>query len=173
MDILYNVDERYLQAVEELMYGDLPKALHYFSAIIDTDPDHARAHYHVGCCYYYHFKDYQTAGYYFKKCIELEPGFPDVYSVYLKLLITLKIHKAIYPTADKALLIPGVNEAEIFETLGNYAEKNQDLVKAKEHYQKAAAATTDQNHHRGIKDHIIRVADKQNAKRKVVYAYQD
>lgn len=33
MDILYTVDEKYLQAVEELYYGELPKALHFFTRL--------------------------------------------------------------------------------------------------------------------------------------------
>ena len=173
MDILYNVDERYLQAVEELKYGELPKALHYFNAIVETEPDHARAYYQLGCFYFYQFKNYQTAGFYFKKCIDLEPQFPDVYIHYLKLLITLKMHKAISATADKALSISGVCEACIYELLGNYAEKNQDLAAAKAHYQKAVLASTDQKDHTDLQDHIKRVATKQNAKMKIVYALQD
>ena len=69
MDILYTVEEKYLQATEELNYGELPKALHLFNEIINADPEYARAYYQLGCFYHYQFKNYQTAGYYYKKCI--------------------------------------------------------------------------------------------------------
>lgn len=89
MEFLYTMDEKYLQAIEELYYGELPKAMHLFNEIVQADPEYARAHYQLGSCYFYQFKNYQTAGYYYKKCIELEPAFPDVYEHYLKLLMVL------------------------------------------------------------------------------------
>ena len=70
MDILYTVEEKYLQAVEELNYGELPKALHLFHEIVNAEPAYARAYYQLGSIYHYHFKNFQSAGYYYKKCIE-------------------------------------------------------------------------------------------------------
>lgn len=173
MDILYNVDEKYLQAVEELNYGELPNALHYFNAIVSTDPEHARAHFQLGWLYYYKFKDYQTAGYYFKKCIVLDPLFPDTYVHYLRLLITLNMHQTISQTADKALVTPGVCEACVYEQLGNYEEKRQNLAAAKQHYQKAALAATDKNEHKDLQDDIKRISAKQTANKQMVYAYHE
>ncbi|WP_316792353.1 hypothetical protein [Pedobacter frigoris] len=172
MDILYTVDEKYLQAIEELNYGELPKALHFFNEVINIDPDYARAYYQLGCCYYYQFKNYQTAGYYFKKCIDLEAGFPDVYVHYLKLLVTLKMQKSIKHTAETALKIPGVCKADIYEVLGSYAEEQQDFAGAKEQYKLAALAAASQSDHSNFKDHLKRISDKQEAKRNITYAYQ-
>ncbi|MFP5079764.1 hypothetical protein [Pedobacter sp. JCM 36344] len=44
MEILYFVEVKYLQAVEELKYGRLSKALHYFNTILDIDAGYARAY---------------------------------------------------------------------------------------------------------------------------------
>lgn len=172
MDILYNVDEKYLQALDELFYGETPKALHILNQIIDTDPDYARAYYHLGYLQYYHFRNYQSAGYYFKRCIELEPDFPLVYKHYLKLLIVLKMHKLINITAEKALSTPGVNEADIYELLGGYAEKMQDFNAAKAHYKKAILANTSQDDHKDLEEHITRITAKLDAGKKLIYAYQ-
>ncbi|MBB6498852.1 tetratricopeptide repeat protein [Pedobacter cryoconitis] len=173
MEILYNVDEKYLQAIEELSYGELPKALHLFNEIIDTDPNYARAHYQLGYCYFYEFKNYQTAGYHFKKCIELDPAFPDSYIDYLKLLVTLKMHKAISVTAEKAFLIPGVNLVELYELMGNHAEQQQDFIAAKEQYEKATLITTDQTAYGNFQEHIKRITAKQKSKEKVMYVYKE
>ena len=172
MDILYTVDEKYLQAIEELNYGELPKALHLFNEIINADPEYARAYYQLGCFYYYQFKNYQTAGYYFKKCIALEAEFPDVYAHYLDLLITLKMYQSVQPVAQKALAVPGVCKAEVYGRLGLNAEIQQDFVLAKEQYKLAVLAAASDIDHNLFKDHLKRVDDKLQTNKKMVYAYQ-
>lgn len=172
MDILYTVEEKYLQAIEELNFGELPKALRYFNEIIESEPNYARAYYQLGCFYHYQFKNYQTAGYYYKKCIELEAEFPDVYEHYLKLLILLKLDKAIETTAEKALGVPGVCKANIYENLGIYQEEQLQFDKAREHYRSAALASSSQNDHTLIQDHLRRIEEKKNATKSMTYAYQ-
>lgn len=172
MDILYTVDEKYLQAIEELYYGELPKALQLFNEIVNTDPDYARAYYQLGHCYYYQFKNYQTAGFYFKKCIELDATFPDVYEHHLKLLITLKMHKSVQQLAEKALVVPGVCKASIYESLGLYAEENQNFDLAREQYRLAAMVTSSQADHTLYEEHLTRVAKKLKANDRIHYTFQ-
>ncbi|HWW43058.1 hypothetical protein [Pedobacter sp.] len=171
MDILYTVEEKYLQAVEELNYGELPKALHYFNEIINAEPDYARAHYQLGCFYHYQFKNFQTAGYHYQKCVELEPEFPDVYEHYLKLVVTLKMHKLVEQIAEKALAVPGANKAQIYENLGIYAEEQQDLQTAKEQYKKAALSAVSSTDHSLYQDHIKRITAKKIAGQTMTYTY--
>ncbi|RZL34080.1 MAG: hypothetical protein EOO96_10985 [Pedobacter sp.] len=172
MDILYTVEEKYLQATEELNYGELPKALHLFHEIINADPNYARAHYQLGCFYHYQFKNYQTAGYYYKKCIELEAQFPDVYEHYLSLLITLKMHKSIKVTAKNALIIAGVNKANIYESLGLYEEEMQNFINTKNYYKMASNLTANQSDHNLFLDHLKRINEKESANQPMIYAYQ-
>ncbi|MHA4896864.1 tetratricopeptide repeat protein [Pedobacter sp. PWIIR3] len=173
MDILYTVEEKYLQAVEELNYGELPKALRLFNEIIHSEPNYARAYYQLGSLYYSHFKDYQTAGYHFKKCIEMDEMFPEVYEHYLRLLITLKMHKSVKQIADKALSIPGVCKADIYQSLGLYAEELQDFSSAKENYRLALFAATCQTDHTAYEEHIKRVINKQQTMDRVRYTFQE
>ncbi|GAB2688935.1 hypothetical protein GCM10027037_09460 [Mucilaginibacter koreensis] len=172
MDILYQADEKYLQAVEELTYGELPKALHLFNNLIDTEPDHARAHYQLGSLYHYQFKNYQTAGYHYKTCITVEPQFPDVYVHYLNLLITLKMYKSIYPTANNALRTPGVCESDIYIVLGNYEEIQHNWKEAQQHYLKAGSSTAESSQYNIAQDHLKRLASKQDGLRRMKYTYQ-
>lgn len=172
MDILYTVDEKYLQAIEELYYGELPKALHLFNEIINTDPDYARAYYQLGHCYYYQFKNYQTAGFYFKKCIELDAAFPDVYEHHLKLLITLKMDKSVQQLAEKAIGVPGVCKASIYESLGLYAEEHQNFNLAKEQYRLAAMVTSCQTDHTLYEEHLKRVRNKLKANNHILYTFE-
>jgi len=173
MDILYTVEEKYLQAIEELNYGELPKALHLFHELISLNPEYARAHYQLGCFYHHQFKDYQTAGYYYKTCIELDPCFPDVYQHYLLLAVTLELHKLVPYIANKALITPGVSKANIYESLGLYEEKKQHFAAAKTQFKMAASAAESETEHRLYQDHLKRIFEKQNSNQRMVYAYQE
>ena len=172
MDLLYTMDEKYLQAIEELYYGELPKALHLFNEIVNADPNYARAYYQLGSFYNYQFKDYQTAGFYYKKCIELEPDFPDVYEHYLKLLMVLKMHKTVEQLSQQALKVNGVRQDHIYESLGLYAETEQNYTLAKAHFQRAALIAPSTKTRDELQEHLQRIQNKLKAKQQMVYAYQ-
>lgn len=172
MDILYTVEEKYLQAVEELTYGELPKALHLFHEIVNAESDYGRAYYQLGSIYHYHFKNFQSAGYYYKKCIELEAEFPDVYEHYLRLLITLNMPQLIERITQKALLTAGVCKAQIYESLGMFAEEELKFDEAAAYYKKASLSTSSLQDHGLFQDHLKRIETKQKANQNLVYAYQ-
>jgi len=172
MDILYTVEEKYLQAMEELNYGETPKALHLLRAIIAEDENYARAHYSIGVIYHYYLKDFQAAGYYYKTSLTLDANFPDVYEDYLKLLVNLQLHKTIVQVAEAAMKTAGVNLSAIYETLGLYEEQRQDFVLAKQHYEKAALVAVIDKQHSLLQDHLRRIGTKIKAKQKMVYAYE-
>ena len=106
MDTYYTIEEKYLQAVEEVNYGESPKAFQLLKEIIDNDPLYARAHFQLGKIYYYEIRDYQTAGYHFKTCMDLEPSFPDNYFHYLSLVVFLRMEKQANHIIEKALKFP-------------------------------------------------------------------
>ncbi|MBC6109161.1 hypothetical protein ACFOG5_12385 [Pedobacter fastidiosus] len=172
MDIYTTVEEKYLQAVEELQWGELPKALQYFNEIIAFDATYARAYFHLGNIYHDHLKNYQTAGYYYKTCVELDSEFPDVYECYLKLVITLKMHKLVKQLAEKALLVPGVCEARIYESLGLSAEQQQNFAEAGIYFKKATLLNADQNEESLLLEHQKRVENKLNSSKAMIYNLQ-
>jgi tetratricopeptide (TPR) repeat protein len=87
MNTYYTIEGKYLKAVEKLDYGRNSKALQLFKEILENEPLHARTHFQLGKIYYYEMNDYQTAGFHFKTCLELEPSFPDNYFDYLHLAV--------------------------------------------------------------------------------------
>ena len=169
MDIYYTIEEKYLQAIDELSYGEAPKALRLLNEIIANDPKYARAHYQLGLIYYYNIEDYQTAGYHFKLCIELEPTFPDVYFHYLRLIVFLDMDKFIYTVADKALQTRGVNAAAVNNLLGLFAEKQKNWDDALVNYRKALLETTSKKEQDDIEESIGRVKSKKEQGRKFNY----
>lgn len=172
MDILYTVDEKYLQAIEELTYGEIPRALHLLREIINQDESYARAYYSIGVIQHYHLKDFSAAGYYYKTCLSLDTKFPDVYADYLKLLISLQLHKTIQQVVQVAFETPGVDLASIYEMLGAYEEQRLNFLLAKQHYEKAASIAIIDQQHNELQGHLRRVNTKIKAKQKMVYAYE-
>ncbi|MCO5947742.1 tetratricopeptide repeat protein [Mucilaginibacter flavidus] len=168
MNTYYTIDEKYLQAVDKLSYGRTPKALQLLNEIVSNDPLYAKAHYQLGKIYYYDLEDYQVAGYHFKTCMELEPVFPGNYYHYLNLAVFLNMQKLVKAIAEKALVVPGVDVADIYELVGLSAEKNKELEKALAAYNNAFDTVTNKTDKRKIEESIERI----NAKMQRVKAYQ-
>jgi len=157
MDTYYTIEEKYLQAVDELAYGENPKALNLLNGIIGDDPLYARAHFQLGKLYYYELKDYQTSGYHFKICVELEPLFPDVYYHYLSLIVFLDMQNKVKEIAAKALTVPGVDAASVYYLLGLFNEKNKNLANALQAYRSALMESTCKKQTGDIEENITRV----------------
>lgn len=160
MDTYFTIEEKYLQAVDEATYGELPKGLQLLKEIIENDPFYARAHFQLGKIYYYKIGDYQTAGFHFKTCMEIEPSFPDVYFVYMALVVFLNMEKQVHLVAEKALTIPGVVAADIYDFLGLFYEKNKNWTKSLAEYRRAYAEVTDKKLMEEIDESISRVKQK-------------
>ncbi|WP_428329565.1 tetratricopeptide repeat protein [Mucilaginibacter sp.] len=160
MNTYYTVEEKYLQAIDKLGFGRTPKALQLLNEIVSNDPLYARAHFQLGNIYYYEINDYQTAGYHFKTCMELEPGFPDNYFHYLKLVVFLNMEKQVHAIAQQALNTAGVNTASIYDLLGLFYEKNKNWTKALKAYQDAFIEATKKVQRETIEESIERVQAK-------------
>lgn len=160
METYYTIEEKYLQAVEELKYGDTPKSLQLLNEIVANDPLYARAHFQLGKIYYYDLNDYQTAGFHFKTCNELEPNFPDVYFHYLHLLQFLHMDKQFETIRQKAVTVPGVNLASVYLIAGLLAERHKDWAAANSSYRNAFLEVTDKSQKEEIEDSIKRINQK-------------
>jgi tetratricopeptide (TPR) repeat protein len=160
METYYTIEEKYLQAVEELHYGETPKGLQLLNDIISNDALYSRAHFQLGKIYYYDLQDYQTAGYHFKICLDIEPSFPDVYYHYMHLLVFLNMEKQISAVKIKALTTPGVNIAAIYNLLALHAEKNKRWKEAVSLYEEAFLEVTNKTHKEEVEESIERVRAK-------------
>ncbi len=170
MDIYCTIEERYVQAVEELRYGETARALQLFNELIAADATYARAYFQLGIINYYYIKDYQAAGYYFSQCIETEPSFPDVYEDFMKLLVFLNMELKAKTTGSKALRVAGVSHRLIYQQLGLLEEKNQNWNAALDCYKKAYAYSLEKEDADDSKSDIERVKDKISRKAKFVYS---
>lgn len=169
MDIYLTIEEKYLQALEELWYGESPRALQLLNEIIANDPLYARAHYQLGKLYHDNIGDYRAAGYHFKTCVELEPRFPDVYEHYLRLLVFLSMEKQFRLVSEKAFRVPGVNHASVYNLIGLFAEKNKEWTDALAAYRNALLEATGKDEKDNIQESIQRVKEKKSQVKKYSY----
>jgi len=170
MDTYFTLEERYIQAVEEARYGEAAKALKLFNDLLEADPGYARTYYQLGYINYYYIHDYQTAGYYFNRCIELEPHFPDVYNEFTKLLLFLNRDKHLIQIAEKALKVAGVNKCKVYKRLALMEERNLNYQAAINFYRKAFVLATSKQKSDEIDEAINRVRRKQQQHKNFVYS---
>ncbi|CAN5472071.1 hypothetical protein BH09BAC6_BH09BAC6_26430 [soil metagenome] len=160
MDTYYTIEEKYLQAVDEVRYGEAPKGLQLLNSIINDDPFYARAHFQLGKIFYYETQDYQTAGYHFKTCMELEPSFPDNYFDYLNMVVFLNMEKQVHQIAAQALVTPGVCHCCIYNLMGLFYEKNKNWTASLDAYQNALMEVTLKDESTDMEESIARVKQK-------------
>jgi tetratricopeptide (TPR) repeat protein len=171
METYYTTEEKFLQAVDELSFGETPKALQLLNALLEAEPAYARTYYQLGVIYYYHLMDYKAAGYYLGKCTELDPSFAPVYADYLKLLVFLNMEKKAKSVAEAAIHIPGVCPGVVYQSLGLLHEKKHDYASSLVYYQKSALNTTDNSEIEKINSDINRVKQKMEAHKKYKYHF--
>ena len=164
MATYYTIEEKYLKAVNEVYYGNTPKALNILNGIIDNDPLYARAHYQLGKLYFYKMSDYQAAGFHFKTRMELEPAFPDNYFLYLNLVVFLGMEQHVLKVTEKALTVAGVDKAPMLELQGLHFEKRKDWSKAIATYKAALTEVTGKVQKQSKDESIARVKLKKNKK---------
>ncbi|HVW95087.1 MAG TPA: hypothetical protein VHA56_03880 [Mucilaginibacter sp.] len=157
MNTYYTIDEKYLRAVDKLSYGKTSRALQLLNEIVSNEPLYAKAHFQLGKIYFYDVQDCQAAGYHFKTCMELDASFPDNYHHYLRLVVFLNMEKLAEKVAAKALTVPGVHKADIYELLGLLDENNERFEQALAAYQQAFKAVTSKTHRLNLEAGISRV----------------
>jgi tetratricopeptide (TPR) repeat protein len=169
MDTYYTIEEKYLKAVEELNYGETPRSLKLLNEILADEPLYPRAHYQMGKLYYYDLKDYKAAGYHFKLCAELDATFPDVYYHYIKLLVFLNMDNLVNKVAQKALTVPGVYAADIYNQMALCCENNRKWNQAIAYYNNALMRVTDKQQKDEMQDNLARVKFKMQKSQAYVY----
>jgi tetratricopeptide (TPR) repeat protein len=169
MDIYCTVEERYIQAVEELHYGEAAKALKLFNELLAADDAYGRTYYQLGNINHYYIKDYRTAGYYYTKCIELDHRFPDVYEDFLKLLVFLDMEVKAKRLAEDALEVAGVSKTAIYRQLALLNEKNLNLLSALDYYSKGLELAIEKEDTENLKESVDRVKTKMRKNAKFVY----
>ncbi|PST84181.1 hypothetical protein C7T94_05500 [Pedobacter yulinensis] len=132
MDTLLSVDEKYLQVLEELYCGELPKAFRLLNEILAAEPAYARAHFQMARLQHEQFRDLRAAGYHYQQCEQIDPDFPDVYLPYLKLCNELGKHKLARTLGEKGLRVAGTDRYQLCKELARSADLRREYNEARE-----------------------------------------
>ena len=145
MDHLTKLEEMLDQANLEIKNGKYEDASNLLEKIIDIDPNFGKAYNHLGYLYEVKFKEYEKGETLYKLCLEKTPMYPSVYYNYAILLSTLNKWDDLKALLDKAVGIPGITLATIYNEYAIMYEQQGKLDEAIEHYKKAGMNTLDKN----------------------------
>ena len=143
MDHLTKLEEMLDEANLEIKNGKYEDASNILEKIIDIDPNFGKAYNHLGYLYEVKFKEYEKGETLYKLCIEKSPMYPSVYYNYSVLLSTLGKWDELKTLLDKAINIPGIIKATIYNEYAIMHEQQGKLDKAIDYFRKAGMNTLD------------------------------
>jgi hypothetical protein len=82
------------------------------------------------------------------------------------------MHKLVKQVAEKALLVPGVCEAHIYECLGLHSEQQQNFAEAANYFKKAELFNAIQDEQSTLQEHQNRIKSKMNSTKAMIYDLQ-
>lgn len=130
----YLLDDKFFEADQLIKENKIGDAIRLLNEIIEEAPDYGRAHNHLGWIYETKFNDYTRAEKHYKAAIEFNPEYVAVYYNYAILLSTLGKYEELEFILNKALKVPGINRATIYNEFGIMYEAMAQYEKAIEHY---------------------------------------
>jgi Tfp pilus assembly protein PilF len=135
----------FFQADQEIGQGHFAEAKGLLEQALDMDPDFGQAYNHLGWLYETKYQDYKQAEECYRKALKLAPEYPPIYLNFSILLSTLEKNDELKKHLEQALQVPGINKSSIYNEQGVLYEREQNLAKAREFYEKALlSATSDQ-----------------------------
>ncbi len=135
-----DLDRLFFRADNEIKDGLIAEAFDTLTYIIEQDTEYGKAYNHLGWLYETKYKDYKRAEECYRLSLKYAPDYLAIYLNYAILLSTIEKFDELAPLLDKALTIPGINKAKIwneyaimYEVQGKYAEAIQSYKQAAIH----------------------------------------
>lgn len=160
MDHLTKLEEMLDRANSEIKNGRYESASNILEDIINIDPNFGKAYNHLAYLYEVKFKEYEKGETLYKLSLEKNPLYPPVYYNYAVLLSTLGKWDELTQLLEKALTVPGITKATIYNEYAIMYEQQGDLDQAIEYYRKTGIQTLDKNTLERAKTSIDRCKSK-------------
>ncbi len=135
--------------------------LHHLTLVY---PDYSKAYNMLGWIYDTLFEDTRTAEKYYKKCLDLEPSFKEVYSNYAYCLLVLKKYQTLESFLLEALENTLTNKPYLYHLLGKAREALHKFDQAIEAYETSILNSFD------VEDIQAREKDIERCKKKKSFA---
>ncbi len=110
-DLFYEADNK----IKERNYAD---AMQILEAILAESPEYGKAYNHLAWLYDTKYRNLNKAAEYYQKCLLYEPEYTPVYLNYASVLSNMNKWKELEELLIKALDVPGVDKASIYNEYG-------------------------------------------------------
>ena len=135
------IEEYYLEALDNLEFGKIVEAKRLFEKIISDNPQYGRAYTYLGWIYHRYFMDFAMAEEMYNMGLKYAPLFPVTYTNYIYLLTETDKWEHLKYLLDKADKITGVKKSVIYFHYGRLFEQNENYEAALDYYVKGKKAT--------------------------------
>lgn len=133
-DLQFRMDDKFFEADLLIKENRIGEALRLLNEIITEMPDYGRAHNHIGWIYETKYSDYTRAEKHYKAALEFNPEYIAIYYNFAILLSTLNKYEELEALLQKALQVPGINKATIYNEYGIMLEAQGKYKEAIESY---------------------------------------
>ena len=133
-DLFYEADAK----IKQQNYAD---AMQTLEAILAEAPEYGKAYNHLAWLYDTKYRDLGKAAEYYEKCLFYEPEYAPVYMNYAAVLSTMNRWKELEELLRKALDVPGVDKATVYNEYGIMYELLGNYDEAVKHYKDAIRCT--------------------------------
>ncbi len=123
------------QADRDIKDNYIEQAIKTLNEIITANPKFGKAYNHLGFIYETKHQNYVEAEKNYKLALENSPEYRAVYYNYAILLSTLGRYDDLGKLLEKALKVPGINKATIYNEYAIMFETLEEYDKAIRHYQ--------------------------------------
>jgi len=133
-DLQFRMDDKFFEADLLIKENRIGEALRLLNEIITEMPNYGRAHNHIGWIYETKYSDYSCAEKHYKAALEFNPEYIAIYYNFAILLSTLNKYDELEALLQKALQVPGINKATIYNEYGIMLEAQAKYKEAIESY---------------------------------------
>lgn len=133
-DLFYEADAK----IKDRNYAD---AMQTLEAILAEAPDYGKAYNHLAWLYDTKYRDLNKAAEYYQKCLVYEPEYAPVYLNYAAVLSTMHKWKELEELLRKALDVPAVDKASVYNEYGIMNELRGNYEEAIKNYKDAIRYT--------------------------------
>jgi tetratricopeptide (TPR) repeat protein len=154
------MEDLFMEADRLISEQKIGEAFSKLNAIIQEMPNFGKAYNHIGWIYETKYKDYPNAEKYYKQAIEYSPDYHAGYYNYAIVLSTLQKWEELTALLNKAMSVPGINKATIYNEYAIMYEAQGKYQEAIDSYKQYAANTFDSKLLDTAKDSIERCKKK-------------
>ena len=130
----FDLEEKFLLADRLIAENKLGEAAKTLEDILAEAPDFGKAHNHLGWLYETKFKNLQRAEDHYKHAVKFSPDYTAAYYNYCYLLSSLRKYDELEALLEKAVAVPGINYATIYNEYGLMREMQNKLDDAIHYY---------------------------------------